>query len=100
MDADPAVLPNELALSLGSKCRKWTYIAYTGEPEANGNQRNPTVDSRYDTRLDRTTTDLQGKIQSQKRVLEDVHPNNCQVENSYLRSRMMKRRNNKQQYKI
>lgn len=76
MDIDPAVLPNELALYLSDKCQKWTYAAYTGEPEINDTPRNPTVEARYETRLDRAITDIQAKIQSQKRVLDDVFPRN------------------------
>ena len=83
MDTDPTVLPNELALSLANKCSKWTYTAYAGEPEINDAPRNATVDARYDTRLDRTITDLQGKIQSQKRVLEDVSTCKYLADDSY-----------------
>ena len=77
MDIDPIVLPNELALYLADKCQKWTYAAYTGQPEINDAPRNATVDARYETRLDRTITDIQAKIQSQKRVLDDVFPPNA-----------------------
>lgn len=73
MDIDPeSVLPNELALSLAGKCRNWTYTAYSGEYEVSDVPRNPTVDRTYDARLDRTISDIQSKIQSQRRVLDDV----------------------------
>lgn len=96
---DPPVLPNELALSLAGKCQRWTYTAYSGEPEVNDTPRNPVVDTRYDTRLDRTITDIQTKIQSQKRVLDDVFPSNSRTYNSYSRNHKMKKRNYKHQFK-
>ena len=75
MDIDPAsLLPNELALSLADKCQKWTYTTYSGEYEVNDVPRNPTVDRTYDARLDRAITDIQSKIQSQRRALDDVFP--------------------------
>ena len=75
MDIDPAaLLPNELGLSLAEKCQKWTYTAYSREYEVNDVPRNPTADRMYDTRLDRAVTEIQSKLQSQRRVLDDVLP--------------------------
>lgn len=72
MDVDPSALPNELARSVAEKCQKWTYAAYSEEYEINNVPRNPTVDRQYDTRLERAIADTQTKVQSQKRVLDDV----------------------------
>jgi hypothetical protein len=72
MDVDPVAGPNELALSVAEKCHKWTYSAYTGEYETSDVPRNPNIDRQYEARVDRALTDIQTKIQSQKRVLDDV----------------------------
>lgn len=86
MDIDPAsLLPNELALSLADKCQKWTYATYSGEYEVNDVPRNPTVDRTYDARLDRAITDIQSKIQSQRRALDDVFPRSTQTYKQLLK---------------
>ena len=72
MELDPALAPNELALSLSGKCREWAYVSYSGKYEVNDVPRNPIIDRQYETRLDRAITDVQVKIQSQKRVLDEV----------------------------
>lgn len=72
MDIDSAVAPNGLAVSLASKCRKWTYGSYSGEYEVNEVPRNPNVDRQYETRLDRAISDIQAKVQVQRRSLEEV----------------------------
>lgn len=73
MDIDSTVAPNELAISLANKCRKWTYESYSGEYEVNEVPRNPNVDRQYETRLDRAISDIQTKVYAQKRALEEVH---------------------------
>jgi hypothetical protein len=95
MDIDPSTLPNELALSVAEKCQKWTYAAYSEEYEVNSVPRNPTVDRQYDTRLERAITDTQTKVQSQKRVLDDVlmfhiYPNSSCEGNSRMKKRSCK----------
>ena len=72
MDPDLTMLPNELAYSMADRVQDWTYSAYSGEYEINDAPRNTTTDRQYETRLDRAITDTQTKIESQKRVLEDV----------------------------
>lgn len=71
---DSTIMPNELALSLAEMCKKWTYVFYSGEYEVNDVPRNVVLDRQYETRLERAITDVQTKIQSQKRVLDDVFP--------------------------
>jgi len=72
MNPDLTILPNELAYSVAERAQNWTYSAYSGEYEINDAPRNTTADRQYETRLDRAITDTQTKIESQKRVLEDV----------------------------
>lgn len=72
MNPDLTVLPNELAFSVADKVQKWTYSAYSGEYDINDAPRNTTADRQYETRLDRAITETQTKIESQKRVLDDV----------------------------
>ena len=72
MDIDPPFAPNELAISLAEKCHKWTYTAYSGEYEINDVPRNAAAERQYETRLDRAISDIQTKIQSQRRVLDEV----------------------------
>jgi hypothetical protein len=72
MNPDLTMLPNELAHSTAERVLNWTYSAYSGEYEINDAPRNTTADRQYETRLDRAITDTQTKIESQKRVLEDV----------------------------
>ena len=72
MNPDLTALPNELAFSVADRAQKWTYSAYSGEYEINDAPRNTTADRQFENRLDRAITDTETKIESQKRVLEDV----------------------------
>jgi hypothetical protein len=72
MDVDLSSVPSELALSLAQKCQRWAYIAYSADADISEAPRNPHIDKQYDTRLDRAVTDIQSKIQSQRRALDEV----------------------------
>jgi uncharacterized membrane protein len=72
MDNNLAVLPNELALSLASRCQRWTFTSYRGEYEVNEVPRNPNVERQYETRLDRAIGDIQTQVHAQRRSLEEV----------------------------
>ena len=72
MDIDFSTVPSELAFSLAEQCQRWTYVAYSEDIEVTEGPRNPNIDRQYDIRLDRAITDLQAKIQSQRRALEEV----------------------------
>jgi len=68
-----SILPNELAYAVADKCRSWTFSSYTADPDTSDVPRqNSALETAYETRLDRTITETQTKIQSQKRVLDDV----------------------------
>jgi hypothetical protein len=79
MNPELTILPNELAYSVADKVQNWTYSAYSGEYEINDAPRNTTAYRQYETRLDRSITDTQAKIESQKRVLEDVYRSSLSV---------------------
>jgi hypothetical protein len=72
MEVDKSNTANELAFLLVEECQKLTYSAYSNEGDVNDVARNPNIDRQYESRLDRAIADTQAKIQSQKRVLEDV----------------------------
>jgi hypothetical protein len=99
MDVDLSSVPSELALSLAEQCQRWTDLAYSGDSELNEAPRNPHIDRQYETRLDRAITDLQAKIHSQRRTLEDVLPS---IRNNYScgRNIRMRRRNSRHQFSI
>jgi hypothetical protein len=102
MDPDLTMLPNELAYSMADRVQDWTYSAYSGEYEINDAPRNTTADRQYETRLDRAITDTHTKIESQKRVLEDVPNLSLAYSDLYSceRSPKMKRKSTKHQSKI
>jgi hypothetical protein len=97
MDVDNSSVPSELAFSLAEQCQRWADIAYSGDSELNEVPRNPHIDRQYETRLDRAITDLQAKIQSQRRALEDVLPS-IRNNGSCGRNIKMRRRNSRPQY--
>jgi hypothetical protein len=69
------ILPNELAYAVADKCRAWTLASYTVDPDTTSDvPRNAATETAYQDRLDKTITDTQTKIHSQKRVLDDVPP--------------------------
>jgi hypothetical protein len=90
MDPDLTMLPNELAYSMADRVQDWTYSAYSGEYEINDAPRNTTADRQYETRLDRAITDTHTKIESQKRVLEDV-PNLSLAYNDFIAAKEVPR---------
>jgi hypothetical protein len=72
MDEDIGAEPNELARAVAQTSRKWIYTAYSADNECNDLPQFGAFDKQSEIRLDRAISDLQTKVQSQKRVLDNV----------------------------